>query len=389
MLDDKNSNENTIEFDLDDERYQGLENLVNTHRNLKYNEGKTPVTPSPEGQFPPKAPRYPHTPVTQDYRNGATFPDKNARSGQPHHPHTPVSPAKSDYPKGFKVPKKYKSNRRLSKTKRKLPKALTLLLAAGLAIGGFKVVTLGIEHFQDNSRNESLANSQQNLEDMVHRETALGEVSTYQVQNNDLQILNADLNNLLERYEQNPSLVNESEIANLLQNCYLEGRDIVFAKVADAYNAYSNENDEYPKTIDAKNLIYRIDDDMNPPYYIANRSDKVNNPNGTAVASQNSILSDFIKKQLKINDLYTSNPFEENSAHLREGVSASQALDLLKEGVNDINEMATSNLHYEKSLLGNPSLVIDEYQRESDTPSIENVSTSNVNVTHDLDDDER
>lgn len=222
MLDDKNSNENTIEFDLDDERYQGLENLVNTHRNLKYNEGKTPVTPSPEGQFPPKAPRYPHT---------------------------PVSPAKSDYPKGFKVPKKYKSNRRLSKTKRKLPKALTLLLAAGLAIGGFKVVTLGIEHFQDNSRNESLANSQQNLEDMVHRETALGEVSTYQVQNNDLQILNADLNNLLERYEQNPSLVNESEIANLLQNCYLEGRDIVFAKVADAYNAYSNENDEYPKQL--------------------------------------------------------------------------------------------------------------------------------------------
>ena len=51
--------------------------------------------------------------------------------------------------------------------------------------------------------------------------------------------------------------------------------------------------------------------------------------------------------------------------------------------------MATSNLHYEKSLFGNPSLVIDEYQRESDTPSIENVSTSNVNVTPDLDDDER
>lgn len=286
--------------------------------------------------------------MPEDYRKNAT-PDKNTNNDKPHYPHTPELPQKSLYPK-----KKYKSSNKISrKKKNKLPRALSLLLAAGVLAGGIKAVTLGI----DNTRDNSLAESQQNLAEMTNRENNLEGMEGYQLDNNSLEILNVDLNNLLQKYKESPDSVTQEEVKSLLGACYQEGRNVVFSKMAEAYNNYSKENDEYPKTIKAQDLIYRVSDgkDNMTPCYVAYRPDSINNPNGTALPS-NSKLSNFISTQLDIKELY----FSDETL-----LDISKSLNLLKESITDINEFYTSNFNIEKGLLGERKLIIEEKEKNN------------------------
>lgn len=354
----------TIESDAD--YYGKNEEILKRHHNLQYSKGNSPVSPAREGTFPKGAPRYPNPPVMpKDYRKIATQ-SNYYQTDKPHYPHTPDLPPKVKYHK-----RKYKSSSKLSsKKKNKLPRALSLLLAAGVLAGGIKAVTLGI----DLSRDNALAESQQNLAEMTNRETALEEMGVYKQEDNSLEILNADLNNLLQKYKESPDSVTQEEVRNLLGACYQEGRNVVFSKMADAYNKYSQENDEYPKTIEAKDLIYRISDgkDNMPPYYIANRPDQVRNPNGTALPSNNE-LSDYISTQLKIKELYSN----ENL------LDVSKSIELLKEGFTDINKIYSSDIHCEKQWTGNKTLVIDEYERDSQKYDLDNSQTSVTNLKAD------
>lgn len=312
--------------------------------------------------------REPVMPV--DYRKNAT-PGKGTNN-KPYYPHTPDLPQKSQYPK-----KKYKSSRKLSsKKKNKLPRALSLLLAAGIIAGGIKVVTLGI----DLSRDNSLAESQQNLAEMTNRETALEEMGVYEQKDNSLEILNSDLNNLLQKYKENPNSVSQEEVRNILGSCYLEGRNVVFSKMADAYNTYSQENDEYPKTVESENLIYRVSDgkDNMTPCYVAYRPDSINNPNGTALPSNNK-LSNFISTQLKIKDLYSN----ENL------LDVSKSIELLKEGITDINDFYTSNFNIEKGLLGGRKLIIEEKEKNNASIDYNEVEGSLYSYTGDKDTGDR
>ena len=291
--------------------------------------------------------------------NAKHLSEKNLRTNIQKRPYMPPDFRKEQDVK--KAQKKYVSNKRLRNKKRsKLPKALSLLLAAGILSGSIAAITLGYDHITSINRDNDLAQSQENLADMANRETALEEIETYEQGDNSLEILNSDLNNLIQKYKENPDSITQEEIRNLLSACYQEGRDVVFSKMAEAYNKYSLENDEYPKTIKAQDLIYRVSDgkDNMTPYYIANRPDQVNNPNGTALPSNNE-LSNFISTQLKINDLNLSN---ETSLDIED------ALNLLKEGVSDINNLYTlKDFSIESNFMGGKKLVIEEKEKNTDS----------------------
>lgn len=291
--------------------------------------------------------------------NAKHLSEKNLRTNILKKPYMPPDFRKEQDVK--KAPKKYVSNKRLrNKRRSKLPKALSLLLAAGILSGSIAAITLGYDHITSINRDNDLAQSQENLADMANRETALEEIETYEQGDNSLEILNSDLNNLIQKYKENPDSITQEEIRNLLSACYQEGRDVVFSKMAEAYNKYSLENDEYPKTIKAQDLIYRVSDgkDNMTPYYIANRPDQVNNPNGTALPS-NSELSNFISTQLKINDLNLSN---------ETSLDIDDALNLLKEGVSDINNLYTlKDFSIEDNFMGGKKLVIEEKEKNTDS----------------------
>ena len=291
--------------------------------------------------------------------NAKHLSEKNLRTNIDKKPYMPPDLRKEQDVK--KAQKKYVSNKRLRNKKRiKLPKALSLLLAAGILSGSVVAITLGYDHITSINRDNDLAQSQENLADMANRETALEEIETYEQGDNSLEILNSDLNNLIQKYKENPDSITQEEIRNLLSACYQEGRDVVFSKMAEAYNKYSLENDEYPKTIKAQDLIYRVSDgkDNMTPYYIANRPDQVNNPNGTALPSNNE-LSNFISTQLKINDLYSSN---------KTSLDITDSLNLLKEGVSDINNLYTlKNFSIEDNFMGGKKLVIEEKEKNTDS----------------------
>ncbi len=292
--------------------------------------------------------------------NAKHLSEKNLRTNIDKKPYMPPDLRKKQDVK--KAQKKYVSNKRLRNKKRiKLPKALSLLLAAGILSGSVAAITLGYDHITSINRDNDLAQSQENLADMANRETAIEEIETYEQGDNSLEILNSDLNNLIKKYKENPDSITQEEIRNLLSACYQEGRDVVFSKMAEAYNKYSLENDEYPKTIKAQDLIYRVSDgkDNMTPYYIANRPDQVNNPNGTALPSNNE-LSNFISTQLKINDLYSSN---------KTSLDITDSLNLLKEGVSDINNLYTlKDFSIENNFMGGKKLVIEE--KEKNTASL-------------------
>ena len=291
--------------------------------------------------------------------NAKHLSEKNIRNNSGKRPYMPPDLRIEQQAK--RTQKKYVSNKRLRNKKRiKLPKALSLLLAAGILSGSIAAITLGYDHITSINRDNDLAQSQENLADMANRETALEEIETYEQGDNSLEILNSDLNNLIQKYKENPDSITQEEIRNLLSACYQEGRDVVFSKMAEAYNKYSLENDEYPKTIKAQDLIYRVSDgkDNMTPYYIANRPDQVNNPNGTALPSNNE-LSNFISTQLKINDLNLSN---ETSLDIED------ALNLLKEGVSDINNLYTlKDFSIESNFMGGKKLVIEEKEKNTDS----------------------
>ena len=80
--------------------------------------------------------------------------------------------------------------------KSKLPKSLSLILAAAIAVGGISAITLGIKHVQNKSRDNSLARSQQSLEEVTFQGTNLNDLNVDQSQNSNLLILNSDINSL-------------------------------------------------------------------------------------------------------------------------------------------------------------------------------------------------
>ena len=276
-----------------------------------------------------------------------------------------------------------------NKKKNKLPKALSLILAAAIAVGGISAITLGVKYLKNNARDNDLASSQQNLEDVTYRNTNSSELNTNLSQNNNLLILNSDLNNLIERYAQNPDSVSQEEVAQLLNAVYQEGRNIIFPKIANAHNNYSQENDEFPQIIDSDHLIYLNTKDVG--WQVAFKEDLNSNSNGQAIAYNNDKLTNFIKNQESMKNLYELD-VTTNTLKLKEDTTIDKAINSLISGFTDVNYIASSNIYFERGLLGEKILKIDEYQKDN---IISNANTSNsqtINLSHnniDLGDEER
>lgn len=322
--DEDRVNDDNVFINLARKNYNAQRNAIQAQEITKQNTGKSPVMPE-DGRI-----------------NSSSFGKKvKASNGK-------NSKAKSSYVYNGKM-KKHKNG--------KLPKSLALLLSAGFAIGGIGAITLGVNYLQDKLRDEKLANSQQDLQNMFDRETALGEFNTYQTQNNNISILNSDLNSILERYEQDPNSVSQDEIASLLKGIYTQGKEMVSSKVANAYNDYKQETNS-SLLVESEVLTYKHSPrDGNVPYTMA----YVNDSHNYVYLPSNEKLSDFIGSQMDILLCYGAD------GSLVEDISNEKALDYAKVGTTELNEMAISDFTYEQKL-GSPVLVISEHEKEiSDT----------------------
>ena len=373
---DENDIDKTQEFSIesDAEYYAKNEQMLKQHRDLKSAEGRTPIAPKGR-EFPKDAPRYNKAPqMPKDYRKGLAT-SKDVKVGNPRYPHTPQMPSRA-INNGVKSKQKWhrtsdevRKNGKIQNKKPKLSLSKRLLIGAAILTGGAIAISLGslaVKNFVSNQRNQALSESQQNLQNVNSNEREIN-IDYYSNEDNSLYLLNNQINDLLKKYEQNPSSVSRDEVASLLSATYQEGRNVIFPKVAKAYNSYSQENDEFPKEINSKNLVYWHSKGVNG-YYISNQTDPVNNPNGQAIAYDNSDLSDFISNQLNIHSLYKTNP---NSG----------AVEL------EVNNMSALDVHYEKGLFGNKILKIEQPQKENSDKT--NSNTSTINTKSDLGDEER
>jgi len=331
---DKNLNNNGSETDKLD---QSMFNLVNSHslsyRNSKANFGKSPVMP-------------------EDFRKGVSS-----------------SITKSNSQKRI-----YKSNKKSKYMKRKkIPKSLLLLLSAGILVGGIKAITLGVDYFQSQVRSNELTESQEKLSEMSKSRNTSGNIETYQQENNSLEILNSDLNNILKKYEENPNSVTQEEIKDYLKVASQLGMDLLFDKVANAYNEYGKANNLYHIDISSEDLYSKkanAKEEYTHPYIIVHRQ-MVNGINNDTVIADNPITSDYISSMIDMSDLANS-----DSLRIKEAIDASIV------STTQINNMANYSLHYEKGLLDtNEKLVVDKEPIEKDN--------SITYVSKDFDDNDR
>lgn len=331
---DKNLNNNGSETDKLD---QSMFNLVNSHslsyRNSKANFGKSPVMP-------------------EDFRKGVSS-----------------SITKSNSQKRI-----YKSNKKSKYMKRKkIPKSLLLLLSAGILVGGIKAITLGVDYFQSQVRSNELTESQEKLSEMSKSRNTSGNIETYQQEDNSLEILNSDLNNILKKYEENPNSVTQEEIKDYLKVASQLGMDLLFDKVANAYNEYGKANNLYHIDISSEDLYSKkanAKEEYTHPYIIVHRQ-MVNGINNDTVIADNSITSDYISSMIDMSDLANS-----DSLRIKEAIDASIV------STTQINNMANYSLHYEKGLLDtNEKLVVDKEPIEKDN--------SITYVSKDFDDNDR
>lgn len=391
---DENDIDKTQEFSIesDAEYYAKNEQMLKQHRDLKSAEGRTPIAPK-GSEFPKDAPRYNKTPqMPKDYRKGLAT-SKDVKVGNPRYPHTPQMPSRA-INNGVKSKQKWhrtsdevRKNGKIQNKKPKLSLSKRLLIGAAILTGGAIAISLGslaVKNFVSNQRNQALSESQQNLQNVNSNEREIN-IDYYSNEDNSLYLLNNQINDLLKKYEQNPSSVSRDEVASLLSATYQEGRNVIFPKVAKAYNSYSQENDEFPKEINSKNLVYWHSKGVNG-YYISNQTDPVNNPNGQAIAYDNSDLSDFISNQLNIHSLYKTNP-NSGAVELEDDVTLDNAINSLTVGITQVNNMSALDVHYEKGLFGNKILKIEQPQKENSDKT--NSNTSTINTKSDLGDEER
>ena len=87
-----------------------------------------------------------------------------------------------------------------------------MLLSAGILVGGIKAITLGVDYFQSQVRSNELTESQENLSEMSKSRNTSGSIETYQQEDNSLEILNSNLNNILQKYEESPKSVTQEEV---------------------------------------------------------------------------------------------------------------------------------------------------------------------------------
>lgn len=391
---DENDIDKTQEFSIesDAEYYAKNEQMLKQHRDLKSAEGRTPIAPKGR-EFPKDAPRYNKAPqMPKDYRKGLAT-SKDVKVGNPRYPHTPQMPSRA-INNGVKSKQKWhrtsdevRKNGKIQNKKPKLSLSKRLLIGAAILTGGAIAISLGslaVKNFVSNQRNQALSESQQNLQNVNSNEREIN-IDYYSNEDNSLYLLNNQINDLLKKYEQNPSSVSRDEVASLLSATYQEGRNVIFPKVAKAYNSYSQENDEFPKEINSKNLVYWHSKGVNG-YYISNQTDPVNNPNGQAIAYDNSDLSDFISNQLNIHSLYKTNP-NSGAVELEDDVTLDNAINSLTVGITQVNNMSALDVHYEKGLFGNKILKIEQPQKENSDKT--NSNTSTINTKSDLGDEER
>ncbi len=391
---DENDIDKTQEFSIesDAEYYAKNEQMLKQHRDLKSAEGRTPIAPK-GSEFPKDAPRYNKAPqMPKDYRKGLAT-SKDVKVGNPRYPHTPQMPSRA-INNGVKSKQKWhrtsdevRKNGKIQNKKPKLSLSKRLLIGAAILTGGAIAISLGslaVKNFVSNQRNQALSESQQNLQNVNSNEREIN-IDYYSNEDNSLYLLNNQINDLLKKYEQNPSSVSRDEVASLLSATYQEGRNVIFPKVAKAYNSYSQENDEFPKEINSKNLVYWHSKGVNG-YYISNQTDPVNNPNGQAIAYDNSDLSDFISNQLNIHSLYKTNP-NSGAVELEDDVTLDNAINSLTVGITQVNNMSALDVHYEKGLFGNKILKIEQPQKENSDKT--NSNTSTINTKSDLGDEER
>lgn len=391
---DENDIDKTQEFSIesDAEYYAKNEQMLKQHRDLKSAEGRTPIAPKGR-EFPKDAPRYNKAPqMPKDYRKGLAT-SKDVKVGNPRYPHTPQMPSRA-INNGVKSKQKWhrtsdevRKNGKIQNKKPKLSLSKRLLIGAAILTGGAIAISLGslaVKNFVSNQRNQALSESQQNLQNVNSNEREIN-IDYYSNEDNSLYLLNNQINDLLKKYEQNPSSVSRDEVASLLSATYQEGRNVIFPKVAKAYNSYSQENDEFPKEINSENLVYWHSKGVNG-YYISNQTDPVNNPNGQAIAYDNSDLSDFISNQLNIHRLYKTNP-NSGAVELEDDVTLDNAINSLTVGITQVNNMSALDVHYEKGLFGNKILKIEQPQKENSDKT--NSNTSTINTKSDLGDEER
>lgn len=316
---DKNLNNNgSIEDELD----QSMFNLVNSHslsyRNLRANFDKNPEMP-------------------KDYRKGVSS-----------------SIAKSNGQKRI-----YKSNKKSKDMKRKkIPKSLLLLLSAGILVGGIKAITLGVDHFQSQVRSNELTESQEKLSEMTKSGNTSGNMETYQQEDNSLEILNSDINNILQKYKEDPNSVTQEEVKTYLKSASQLGMKLLLNKVASAYNDYGKENDPYHIDISSDDL-YAKKSNGKEEYTQTNiivKRQIVNGINKDTVIADNPITSDYISSMIDMSDLANS-----DNLGIKEAINTSIV------STTQINNMANYSLHYEKGFLDtNEKLVVDKEPIQKD-----------------------
>ena len=322
------------ENDLNEELFGMVNSHSSTSPYVEANYGRTPTMP-------------------EDYRINAK-PGRDIGDDKPYYPHTPPVPPKAKYPK-----KVYTSNKKANEMKkRKIPKPLVYLLSAAILAGGIGAITLGYDYFHSKSIDKGLSESQENLSETSNKDNS-AVIETYQQQDNSLEILNSDLNNLLQKYKEDPKSVTQEEVKTLIKNCYSVGQDVIFSKIDSALDSYYQNNpDEVRFESDNTNYVYKTGDpEKNEPmYYIA---ESRTTPNGlevyTSVASGKKIES-YIAPQKNLLDL--SN---------KDNLNIEQAIKKLKECTTSINNMQLSKLHFEKGILSGKNLVIDDFEKSNDS----------------------
>ena len=134
--------------------------------------------------------------------------------------------------------KKFTSNGKISNKKPNPGKAIIYFLAAGLAIGAIKYLPNWYKEYTK----PTIEESHKIIEYIGQNSSALEQLGITQEDNNSLQLLSADYESLSAKYAKDSSSVSQTEIKQLLQECYSIGRNVLFSKVYEATNQFYAEN---------------------------------------------------------------------------------------------------------------------------------------------------
>lgn len=274
--------------------------------------------------------------------------------------------------------RKYTGNLRAKQPRPK--RALIFALAAAIAVGSLVVSKVHSELEKPN-----LEESQEILADISNNQFVLNELGLSQENSNAVQLLNADLESLSERYAENPSSVSDKEVKDLLQSCYSLGREIVFDKVDSGLRDYYEEHPDKSSVQSAdeagSRYIYRVGDPKNneSPYFIAVRGMTPSGIETDTCVADGQEISDYVGSQLEV-----SNYIDSDNFNVRKG------LELAQNAIEDVSRMSIAEVAFHDDILGAKKTDVIYYERDnaSDEKNTAENNISQASSSPSLDDDE-